>query len=71
MLFGKLDEPGNQPVVLKGCFYIFNAKSPLHHIEYIAGDLGRQHGKIVGNNDKKKAQEKPVPVLPEVLIKRF
>ena len=71
MLFGKTNKIGYQPVVLNRPFLLFNAKGPLYYIEHITGDLGRQHGKIVGNNNKKDTQEKPVPVFPEKYIKRF
>src|ERR1044072_1849416 len=71
VLFGKIYEVCNQPIVLYRCFLLFNTKSPLHHIKYITGDLWGQHGKVVGNNNKKNSQEKPVPVFPEIYIKRF
>ena len=71
MIFGKTYKISYQPVVLNGRLLLFNTKGTLHYIKYITGDLGGQHGKVVGNDDEQDTQEKPVPVLPEIRIKRF
>ena len=67
--FNPIDIPSYQAgVSAVVCLSDITRQVALYKVNDIAGQLRRQHGKIVGDDNKENANRQPEPVFPEIFV---